>query len=145
MLWGHELYASVEHAKRAKEPMIVVSNRSWPNPLKLYRWIWGIETLFGCLKTRGFRIEDTHMTDPEKIEKLLFILAIAFCWAYKTGELQARKTPIPLKNHGRKAQSVFRLGLNLIRLPLFRMDKPPDPDLSLLRYFNPIKSSGCSI
>jgi hypothetical protein len=36
-------------------------------------------------------MEETYMTDPKKIEKLLFILAIAVCWAYKIGELKARK------------------------------------------------------
>jgi hypothetical protein len=83
-LWGHPLLVSVEYAKRAKEPMIVVSNNNFPNSLYLYRWRWGIETLFSCLKSRGFGLEDTHMTDPRKIEKLMFILAIGVCWAYKT-------------------------------------------------------------
>ncbi len=135
VLWGHALFASVEHAKGAKEPMIVVSNEPFPNPLSLYRWRWGIETLFGCLKSRGFRMEDTHMVESIKIEKLIFILAIAFCWAYKTGELKAREKPIVIKKHGRRAKSIFRLGLNLIRSILLRVDKHIDPDISLLRYF----------
>lgn len=54
--------------------MIVVSNNNFPNSLYLYRWRWGIETLFSCLKSRGFGLEDTHMTDPRKIEKFLFLL-----------------------------------------------------------------------
>ena len=40
------------------------------------------------------------MVDHIKIEKLLFILAIAVCWAYKIGELKARQVPIPVKKHG---------------------------------------------
>jgi hypothetical protein len=139
VLWGHKLYASIEYAKGAKEPMIVVSNRVFPNPLKLYRWRWGIETLFGCLKSRGFRMEDTHMTDPIKIEKLVFILAIAFCWVYKTGELAARKMSIPIKTHGRKAKSVFRIGLILIRKILFRALEGLSEHLSLLPYFEDLK------
>jgi len=119
VLWGHNLFASVEYSKGAKEPMIVVSNKIFPDAISLYRWRWGIETLFSCLKSRGFSMEDTHMTDPKKVEKLLFILAIGVCWAYKTGELQVRKTPILIKTHGRKARSIFRVGLNLIRRVLF--------------------------
>src|SRR4029077_2410673 len=111
---GHTLFVSICQAKGAKEPMIVASNRSFPNSLKTYRKRWGIETLFGCLKTRGFRIEDTHMTEIGKIEKLIFILTMAFCWAYKTGEMQASRVPILVKKHGRKAKSIFRTGLNLI-------------------------------
>jgi hypothetical protein len=134
VLWGHRLFVSVEHKKEAKKPMIVVSNREFASPLKLYRWRWGIESLFECLKTRGFRMEETHMTDPAKIEKLLFILAIAVCWAYKIGELQVRKVPIPVKKHGRKLKSIFRLGLDLIRRALFREDESFLQELTVLPY-----------
>lgn len=34
VLWGHRLLASIEYAKGAKEPLIIVSNRVFPNPLK---------------------------------------------------------------------------------------------------------------
>lgn len=118
-LWGHALYASVEKRKGAKESMIVVSNLEFENPLGLYRRRWEIETLFGCLKTRGFRMEDTHITDPDKIEKLVFVLTIAFCWAYRTGDIRVREKPIEVKTHGRKARSLFREGVNLIRRAIF--------------------------
>jgi hypothetical protein len=136
-LWKHDLFASVEYAKGAKEPMIVVSNRAFPNPLSLYRWRWGVETLFECLKSRGFRMEDTHMIESDKIEKLLFVLSIAVCWAYKTGELQVRKVAIKIKKHGRKAKSVFRVGLDVIRRLLFKPGIPFPEELSLLPYLAP--------
>jgi hypothetical protein len=132
----HSLFVSIEHRKRAKEPMIVVSNQEFSSPLQLYRWRWGIETLFECLKSRGFRMEDTHMTDPRKIEKLLFILAIAVCWAYKIGELQARKVPIVVKKHGRKFKSIFRVGLDLIRQVLFRENQGLIEGISVLPYLD---------
>jgi hypothetical protein len=134
ILWKHHLFASVRRVKGAKEPMIVVSNRALETPLELYCWRWGIETLFSCLKSRGFRLEETHMVDPIKIEKLLFILAIAVCWAYKIGELKARQIPIPVKKHGRKQKSLFRLGLNLIREVLFKGNECLLRGLSVLRY-----------
>lgn len=134
LLWKHALFVSVEHRKGAKEPMIIVSNKEFSSLLELYRWRWGIETLFECLKSRGFRMEETHMTDPEKIEKLLFILAIAVCWAYKIGELQARKVPVVIKKHGRKLKSLFRLGLDIIRQVLFRRDERSLEGLSVFHY-----------
>lgn len=134
VLWKHRLFASVEHRKGAKEPMIIVANQEFSSPLKLYRWRWAIESLFECLKTRGFRMEETHMVDPIKIEKLLFILAIAVCWAYKIGELQARKVPITVKKHGRKLKSIFRLGLDLIRRALFREDESFLQELTVFPY-----------
>jgi hypothetical protein len=142
VLWGHPLYASVRHAKGAKEPMIVVSNRPFPNAIKLYRQRWGIETLFGCLKTRGFRMEDTHMTDANKIEKLVFVLTIAFCWAYKTGEIQAGQVPVLVKKHGRKAKSIFRIGLNLIRAVLLRVHWQHKQFVRLLSCFRFSKLEG---
>jgi len=118
-LWGYSLFVSIERRKGAKEQMIVVSNCAFENPLEMYRRRWEIETLFGCLKTRGFRMEDTHITDPDKIEKLVFVLTIAFCWAYRTGDIRAQEKPIQLKTHGRKARSLFREGVNLIRRAIF--------------------------
>jgi hypothetical protein len=50
--------------------------------LPIYRNRWGIETLFSTLKTRGFGLEDTHMTNPHKLATLMAVLAIAFCLAY---------------------------------------------------------------
>ena len=79
-------------------------------------------------------MEETHRVDPRKIEKLLFILAIAVCWAYKLGELQARRVPIVIKKHGRKIKSIFRTGLDLIRQVLFRGDESPIEGLSVFHY-----------
>jgi hypothetical protein len=118
-LWGLSLYVSIEKRKGAKEQMIVVSNFKFEDPLGMYRRRWEIETMFGCLKTRGFRMEDTHITDPDKIEKVVFVLAIAFCWAYRTGDIQDQIRGIEVKTHGRKARSLFREGLNLIRRAIF--------------------------
>lgn len=118
LIWGQLLYVSIFQAKDAKEPMILAANVEFEDAIGLYRRRWEIETLFGCLKTRGFRMEDTHMTAPEKIEKLLFVLAIAFCWSYKLGVIKNAEKAIPMKAHGRLSKSLFRLGLDWIRSAL---------------------------
>jgi len=43
------------------------------------------------------------------------VLAVAFCWAHKIGEWQNEIKPIKIKNHGRKAMSFFRSGVNVLR------------------------------
>jgi len=58
---------------------------------------WQVETLFGCLKTRGFNFEDTHLTDPGRLSKLMGLLALAFAWTYRTGQLLHEQKPILLK------------------------------------------------
>ena len=103
--------------------MIVVSNKSFGNAIDLYQKRWEIETLFGCLKSRGFNLEDTHMTAPEKIEKLLFVLAIAFCWSYKIGVVKDAEKAIPKKAHGRPSKSLFRQGLDCFRSTILFIEK----------------------
>jgi hypothetical protein len=71
--------------------------------------IW-VETLFGIFKTRGFCLESTHFTDPKRLHKLLALLTLA--WSLKTGLAIHHLHPIPLKKHGRRAQSLFRLGFD---------------------------------
>jgi len=97
--------------------------------LPVYRSRWGIETLFSCLKTRGFGLEDTHMTDPHKLATLMSVLAIAFCLAYKTGLWLARIKPPRYKSHGRLQRSLFALGLNAFRKAMATM-----PELELRDY-----------
>lgn len=134
-LWSSDLFGSVEFKNEAKEPLIVFSNQTEFNSLDMYRWRWSIETFFACLKSRGFNIEDTHMTEPAKIEKLLFIVAIAFCFAYKKGELKSKIKPIKIKTHKRRQTSIFRLGLDLVRRAFFKASKTIEPFISLLDFF----------
>lgn len=83
--------------------------------LKNYRRRWTIETMFGNFKTKGFNLEDTHITDPDKLSTLLAVLALAVALSVKTGVAMARLKPIPIKKHGRKAWSLFALGLHGLR------------------------------
>jgi hypothetical protein len=75
------------------------------DPIGHYGKRWEIETLFGCLKSRGFNFEDTHMVNPERIGKLLVLLTVAFVWAHRVGQWKHEDKPIPVKKHGRKAMS----------------------------------------
>jgi len=66
---------------------------------------------------------------------MIFILTIAFCWALKTGEIQAKKVPIKIKAHGRKEKSIFRLGFDLIRSSIFRISYQLEKFKKLLEVF----------
>lgn len=83
--------------------------------LARYRQRWTIETLFGNLKTKGFALEATHLTNLDKLGTLLALLAFAVALTVKTGVAMARLYPIPVKNHGRRARSLFALGLQTLR------------------------------
>ena len=113
-LMGEEVYLSALRMPDG-ELLIVATDELSCFAIKKYGLRWEIETLFACLKSKGFNFEDTHITKPERIEKLLVLLTIAFCWAHKTGEWKHEHKPIEIKNHGRKAVSYFRYGLDVIR------------------------------
>lgn len=106
-----------------KDPLLILVTSSDPRrAIGLYAKRWEIETLFGALKSRGFGFEDTHLTDPERIEKLVALLAMAFAWAYLIGDwLDRTVKPIPRKAHGRRARSVFRYGLDHLRFVLLNI------------------------
>ncbi|MGH8649293.1 MAG: IS4 family transposase, partial [Burkholderiales bacterium] len=82
--------------------------------LARYRQRWTIETMFGNLKTKGFAMEATHLTDPDKLCTLLALLAFAVALSVKTGVARARLHAIPIKKHGRLACSLFALGLHTL-------------------------------
>jgi hypothetical protein len=82
---------------------------------KTYKDRWQIETAFRAMKTGGFNLEDTHLTDIERIEKLVAIVTIAFCRAYLVGiYLHENHKPIRILNNGRMAKSFFKYILSFI-------------------------------
>ena len=75
----------------------------------------GNRNFFGCLKKRGFCFEDTHLIHIARIETLICVLTIAFCWSHLVGEAKEENAPIETKSHGRKAKSIFRYGFDELR------------------------------
>jgi hypothetical protein len=96
--------------------LLIIASRSRPqHALNIYRQRWKIETLFAALKTRGFNLEATHMTDPAKLSTLIAILAMAASVAYKTSLWAFGGQSSRCKAHGRPARSLFALGLDGLR------------------------------
>ncbi len=105
-------------AKRNSDNELVIvatNDLKYLHGIDLYAKRWQIETLFSCFKSRGFGLEDTHLTDQAKMKKLVAIFSIAFCWCYKIGIKQHNEKPITIKNHGRATKSLFRLGLDFFQ------------------------------
>lgn len=113
-LWGQSLYLGGLRLPDG-DYLLVIAPQFSPTLLADYGQRWQIETLFGCLKSRGFRLEETHVTAPDRLGKLIALLALAFCWAHVVGEWLAQQKPIPIKKHGRLAKSIFRAGFDYLR------------------------------
>lgn len=118
------------------ELLIIASSKAGDNAIEIYGKRWEIETLFSCLKSRGFNLEDTHITNRLRLKRLLVIPIIAFCWAHRTGEWRHESIkPIKIKKHRRFAKSIFKYGLDLIRDTLFNPEKPTNYSLRFLFQF----------
>ena len=88
----------------------------------IYKERWQIESAFKALKTSGFNIEDTHLTDIERVSKLLSLVLIAFAWVYRAGIYLDTLKPIKIKKHGRRAKRLFKYGPTYIANLLFTND-----------------------
>jgi len=75
-IYGQSVFLAAVRLK--DEYLIVASNKAPAQALARYQKRWSIEVLFSALKKRGFDFEQTHLTDPERIKKLIALLAIAF-------------------------------------------------------------------
>ena len=132
VICGQALYISGTISARG-EYLIVVSHRYAYEAIEQYAQRWTIETLFGCMKTRGFNLEQTHITDPERMERLFALVVIAATWAYAVGEWIEQQTPVKLKKHGRRPVGIFRQGLNFLINIILNCDVKSDPFSAALR------------
>jgi len=83
---------------------------------QLYARRWTIEQCFQNLKGRGFNLEATHLRCRHKLRKLVALVSLAYALCLSVGTMAHEKIkPIPRKNHGYRATSLSRYGLNLLR------------------------------
>lgn len=47
---------------------------------------WGIETMFSDFKSRGFNLQKSQMEKPERLSKLLLLVALAMNWCLSQGQ-----------------------------------------------------------
>lgn len=135
VLWGHPVYIG---ALRLQDNSLltVIAPSYCHTIIDDYAQRWGIETLFGIFKSRGFNLEDTHLVDSERLSRLFALLTIALCWAYRTGQWLSLTKPILIKKHGRKAYSIFRYGLDRLRSIFLNLDEREDDFLHSLQFLS---------
>jgi len=110
------LAASKVKDKEGKPELQIIISYNQPEiALDSYKKRWQIETAFKGLKSSGFNIENTHLANLDRIEKLFTIVILAFTWAYVVGVfVNDNIKPIRILKHGRKAKSLLKYGLEFI-------------------------------
>jgi hypothetical protein len=119
LLWGMPVFVGGKPLVGG-DTLIVISD-VFGDLLTDYRCRWAIETLFQALKSRGFDLEATHVTDSERLCRLLGLLALGYVWCFRVGEDSNASGTVQIKKHARAAKSIFRAGLDAVRrlvLPL---------------------------
>ena len=112
-LWELELTV-VGYKDKDGKVQILATNGEPKSTVKLYSVRWQIESMFLCLKSNGFNLEETHMSCPDKLELLFGLLAILTCWNCKIGLWCNQLKPVKIKNHRRPAQNLFHYGMTII-------------------------------
>lgn len=118
-LGGAESVDSQVVTKRLEDDSFVILAGRQVNPdtmLDLYRKRWEIETLFAALKSRGFDLEATHLKKPDRIRRLLGVLALTYTWTRIIGiDRKAKEGPPRVCANGYPEKSLFRYGLDRLR------------------------------
>ena len=83
--------------------------------LAAYRKRAHIETFFSDQKSRGFRLHKSHLSDPQRLMRLLIASCLAYIWLVYLGVCALRDGWLQrLQRQDRCDLSLFRLGLRLL-------------------------------
>lgn len=103
-------------AKGYQEPLYLVSNMATAEEAcRFYAKRFRIETFFSDQKSRGFHIHKSHMSDVQRLSRLLIAACLAYIWIIYLGSVceQDRWRPI-IHRRKRCDVSLFQLGLRLL-------------------------------
>lgn len=78
-----------------------------------------------ALKSRGFFLESTHLTQPERVSTLLAVVALAFVWCCLVGEFEEQRDGSRCLRHGYPPKSLFRRGLAALHTVLSKPKSGP--------------------
>lgn len=111
-----------------EQPLYLVSNMADLDvAVQLYKKRPHIETFFSDLKSRGFQIHKSHISDPKRLSRLLIACCLAYVWLVYLGVCALRdEWRKRLHRQDRCDLSLFRLGLRLLARAL--KDDIPIPE-----------------
>jgi hypothetical protein len=103
-------------AKGYQEPLYLVSNmEAAEEACRYYQKRFRIETFFSDQKSRGFHMHRSHISDPQRLSRLLIAACLAYIWIVYLGSLGEKdgwRSVIHRKS--RCDLSLFQLGLRVL-------------------------------
>ena len=103
-------------AKGYHEPLYLVSNMAVAEEAcRYYQKRFRIETFFADQKSRGFHIEHSHISDPQRLSRLLIAACLAYIWIVYLGALSEKEGWQEIIHRRKRCDlSLFQLGLRLL-------------------------------
>ena len=103
-------------AKGYHEPLYLVSNMAQAEEAcRWYEKCFRIETFFSDQKSRGFHIHKSHMSDVQRLSRLLIAACLAYIWIVYLGSLCEADGWKPVIHRRKRCDlSLFQLGLRFL-------------------------------
>ena len=103
-------------AKGHAEPWYLVSNMSAAEEaIAYYQKRFRIETFFSDQKSRGSHLQKSHLTDPQRLSRLLIASCLAYIWVVYLGALCQKEGWQSIIHRRKRCNlSLFQLGLRLL-------------------------------
>lgn len=102
--------------KGYSEPLYLITNIQ--NPRQACRWYqkrFHIETFFSDQKSRGFYLHKSHLSDPDRLCRLMIAACLAYIWIIFLGVLAIRQDWTGIIHRSDRCDlSLFQLGLRLL-------------------------------
>ena len=98
------------------EPIYLVSNMtSVQRACDWYRKRAHIETFFSDQKSRGFQLDRSHLSEPDRVQRLMLAACLAYLWVIYLGTVAHQDGWLPVIHRRHRCDlSLFQLGLRLL-------------------------------
>jgi hypothetical protein len=91
---------AIVHEPAHPEPWIIAMSEA-PTVYRAFDYglRWGIEAMFSDFKSRGFGLADSQIRHPDRLARLLLVMALALYWAVSIGMWDAAVHPLPAEKN----------------------------------------------
>jgi hypothetical protein len=135
------IHAIIWWEKGYDQPLYLITSIPKPHVARgQYKKRFRIETFFSDQKSRGFHLHKSHLSDPERIERLMLPACLAYIWIVYLGIIADEGGYVCFIHRSDRCDlSWFQLGLRL--LDYFFNDNEPLPDDCHVWVFAPFNFS----
>jgi hypothetical protein len=117
--YGPILLIGVWDAKQQEPIYLISSLANADDAVERYRLRFRIECMFANHKSRGFRIDNSHLAAPERLGRLLIATSLAYVWLHAVaGFAQAHGWVELFHRTDRCDLGLFQIGLRAIQYAL---------------------------